>query len=86
MIISHRLDRAQFRFVEKRYVLNADASVAAPGPFAARRPGLAAPPAPWGRIVVHLLLACVAVIAFPLYYALIISTGPSRGVARGRPS
>ncbi len=32
-------------------------------------------PFPWGRLIVHvLLLACVAVIAFPLYYALIIST------------
>jgi sn-glycerol 3-phosphate transport system permease protein len=30
---------------------------------------------PWGSLVVHaLLLACVAVIAFPLYYAFIIST------------
>ncbi|MGH7332669.1 MAG: sn-glycerol-3-phosphate ABC transporter permease UgpE [Candidatus Rokuibacteriota bacterium] len=32
-------------------------------------------PVAWGRLVVHLLLlACVAVIAFPLYYALVIST------------
>ncbi len=32
-------------------------------------------PVPWGRVVVHLmLLACVAIIAFPLYYALVIST------------
>jgi sn-glycerol 3-phosphate transport system permease protein len=32
-------------------------------------------PIPWGTVVVHLLLiACVAVIAFPLYYALVIST------------
>jgi sn-glycerol 3-phosphate transport system permease protein len=30
---------------------------------------------PWGTLVVHaLLLACVAVIAFPLYYAFVIST------------
>lgn len=37
----------------------------------ARRPR----PFPWGSVVVHaLLLACVAVIAFPLYYAVIIST------------
>jgi sn-glycerol 3-phosphate transport system permease protein len=32
-------------------------------------------PVPWDTIVVHaLLLACVAVIAFPLYYAFVIST------------
>ena len=32
-------------------------------------------PVPWGTLVVHaLLLACVAVIAFPLYYAFVIST------------
>jgi len=32
-------------------------------------------PLPWGNLVVHLLLlACVAVIAFPLYYAFVIST------------
>jgi sn-glycerol 3-phosphate transport system permease protein len=32
-------------------------------------------PFPWGTVVVHaLLLACVAVIAFPLYYAFVIST------------
>jgi sn-glycerol 3-phosphate transport system permease protein len=32
-------------------------------------------PVPWGSVVVHLLLlACVAVIAFPLYYAFVIST------------
>ncbi len=32
-------------------------------------------PLRWGTVVVHLLLlACVAVIAFPLYYALVIST------------
>jgi sn-glycerol 3-phosphate transport system permease protein len=32
-------------------------------------------PVAWGKVVVHLLLlACVAVIAFPLYYALVIST------------
>jgi sn-glycerol 3-phosphate transport system permease protein len=32
-------------------------------------------PVAWGRFVVHLLLlACVAIIAFPLYYALVIST------------
>jgi len=38
---------------------------------AARRQG----PVDWGTVVVHaLLLACVAVIAFPLYYALVIST------------
>ena len=30
---------------------------------------------PWGALVVHaLLIACVAVIAFPLYYAFVIST------------
>jgi sn-glycerol 3-phosphate transport system permease protein len=32
-------------------------------------------PVDWGSIVVHaLLLACVAIIAFPLYYAFVIST------------
>jgi sn-glycerol 3-phosphate transport system permease protein len=32
-------------------------------------------PIPWGTLVVHaLLLLCVAVIAFPLYYAFVIST------------
>jgi sn-glycerol 3-phosphate transport system permease protein len=32
-------------------------------------------PFPWGALLVHgLLLACVAVIAFPLYYAFVIST------------
>jgi sn-glycerol 3-phosphate transport system permease protein len=32
-------------------------------------------PLPWGTLVVHaLLIACVAVIAFPLYYAFVIST------------
>ena len=32
-------------------------------------------PFPWGRLVVHaLLLASVAVIAFPLYYCFVIST------------
>lgn len=32
-------------------------------------------PLPWGNLVVHLLLlACIAVIAFPLYYAFVIST------------
>jgi sn-glycerol 3-phosphate transport system permease protein len=56
--------------------LRTDVSIAAsrttslPATLAWRRP-----PVPWGRMVVHLLLlACVAVIAFPLYYALIIST------------
>jgi sn-glycerol 3-phosphate transport system permease protein len=33
------------------------------------------PPVDWGAVLVHvLLLACVAVIAFPLYYAFVIST------------
>ncbi len=41
-------------------------------PAAAERPRK---PIPWGTLVVHaLLLLCVAVIAFPLYYALVIST------------
>lgn len=32
-------------------------------------------PFPWGTVIVHaLLLLCVAVIAFPLYYAFVIST------------
>jgi sn-glycerol 3-phosphate transport system permease protein len=41
-------------------------------PAAAERPRK---PIPWGTLVVHaLLLLCVAVIAFPLYYAFVIST------------
>ncbi len=56
--------------------MSADATIAAsrpaslPATLAWRRRRV-----PWERLLVHaLLLACVAVIAFPLYYALIIST------------
>jgi sn-glycerol 3-phosphate transport system permease protein len=56
--------------------LSADATIAAPrtetlpGTLTWKRRPFA-----WGQLIVHLLLlACVAVIAFPLYYALIIST------------
>jgi sn-glycerol 3-phosphate transport system permease protein len=52
--------------------LAADARAAAlPRVAEARRRG----PVQWGNVLVHLLLlACVAVIAFPLYYAFVIST------------
>jgi sn-glycerol 3-phosphate transport system permease protein len=56
--------------------LSADATVAASR--SASLPAALAWPRrrlPWEHLVVHaLLLACVAVIAFPLYYALVIST------------
>jgi sn-glycerol 3-phosphate transport system permease protein len=55
------------------------AAVASRAGVAARVPATAATrrrgPIDWGAVTVHvLLLACVAVIAFPLYYALVIST------------
>lgn len=41
---------------------------------------------PWGTLVVHLLLlACIAVIAFPLYYAFIISTQDLQEVVQRPP-
>ena len=50
--------------------LAASRAAALPRTISARRR-----PVPRGRLLVHLLLlACVAVIAFPLYYALVIST------------
>ncbi len=77
MIVVITLTALQFRFVETTsHLLSTDATLARsradtlPRTVAAQRR-----PVPWGRVVVHLLLlACVAVIAFPLYYALIIST------------
>jgi sn-glycerol 3-phosphate transport system permease protein len=41
---------------------------------------------PWGSLVVHaLLIACVAVIAFPLYYAFVISTQNLQEVVQRPP-
>jgi sn-glycerol 3-phosphate transport system permease protein len=57
--------------------LSAQGTVAAPArPLAWPRAITGRPRGPrWGGLVVHLLLlACVAVIAFPLFYALVIST------------
>jgi sn-glycerol 3-phosphate transport system permease protein len=57
--------------------LSADGALAAPARTAtlARQAESRRRPFDWGSLVVHaLLLACVAVIAFPLYYALVIST------------
>jgi len=66
------------------------ARLAQPGVVVRRRR-----PADWHAVVVHaLLLACIAVVAFPLYYAFVISTqdlqqvvaldpvGPGRGDLR----
>jgi sn-glycerol 3-phosphate transport system permease protein len=57
--------------------LSADGALAAPARAATltRRAASRRRPFDWGSLVVHaLLLACVAVIAFPLYYAFVIST------------
>jgi sn-glycerol 3-phosphate transport system permease protein len=55
--------------------LGADA-LAAPRVATAERVGeRRRPPVPWGALLVHAaLLACVVVIAFPLYFAFVIST------------
>ena len=57
--------------------MSADGAVAAPARVATLPVALERRRRPfdWGSLVVHLLLlACVAVIAFPLYYAFVIST------------
>ena len=58
--------------------MSADGTLAAPARVEALPRVAEAPrrrPFDWGAVAVHaLLLACVAVIAFPLYYALVIST------------
>jgi sn-glycerol 3-phosphate transport system permease protein len=44
------------------------------------------PPFPWATLLVHVaLLACVAVIAFPLYYAFVISTQELNEVVQKPP-
>ncbi len=58
--------------------MSADGTLAAPARIGAL-PRVAEarrrPPVDWGGVTVHvLLLACVAIIAFPLYYAFVIST------------
>ena len=57
--------------------MSSDATVAAPAQVATLPAALGRRrrPVDWSAVVVHLLLlACVAVIAFPLYYAFVIST------------
>jgi len=56
--------------------VSSDVTVAAPAQVTTLPAALGRrPPVDWSAVVVHvLLLACVAVIAFPLYYAFVIST------------
>jgi sn-glycerol 3-phosphate transport system permease protein len=43
-------------------------------------------PFPWHNVVIHLLLvACIAVVAFPLYYAMVISTQDIQEVVQRPP-